>query len=90
MPALIAILLALWYFGYMPSCDFWRKHYAAEVGYYQGTEVAWDLWGDYTTLDECRDAAISRYNFYYAQNRREYTWSCLEKNGNGGYANRSR
>lgn len=90
MPFIVAIVLALMYFGYIPGCDGWTKRYAAEVGYYQGTEVAWDLWGDYTSLDECRDAAISRYNFYVSQNQRGYTWSCLEKNGKGGYASRHR
>lgn len=88
MPVIIAILLALWYFGYMPGCA--SSRYAAEVGYYQGDSISWDLWGDYASLEECRSAAIGRYNFYFAQNQRAYTWSCLEKNGKGGYASRHR
>jgi len=66
------------------------NRYAAEVGYYSGTEIAWDLWGDFDSLDECRDAAMARFNFYAAQNNRGYTWSCLLKNGHGGYTSRHR
>jgi hypothetical protein len=87
MPFIIALILALMYFS---GWGFFAKHYAAEVGYYQGKEIAWDLWGDFTSLDECRNEAIGRYNLYYAQNQRAYTWSCLEKNGKGGYTSRHR
>lgn len=90
MPIIIAIVVALMYFGYIPGWGFWQSHYVAEVGYYQGDQVAWDLWGDFTDLDECRNAAIGRYNYYYVQNQRAYTWSCLEKNGKGGYSTRHR
>ena len=49
------------------GCDLGQpKKYAAEVGYYQGDQLRWDLWGDFPTLEECRDAAIGRYNFYFA------------------------
>ena len=85
MPLIIAVVLAIIYFG---GWGFWQKHYAAEVGYYAGEQVSWDLWGDFTSLDECRNAAIDRYNFYYAHNHRGYAWSCLEKDGNGGYTER--
>lgn len=90
MPLIIAIIAALLYFGYFPSWGFWQTHYAAEVGYYRGQTVAWDLWGDFTDLDECRSAAINRYNFYSGDNQRGYTWSCLEKDGKGGYTTRHR
>lgn len=66
------------------------QRYAAEVGYYRGTDIAWDLWGDFKSLDDCRSAAIFRYNFYVEQNDRAYTWSCLLKNARGGYESRHR
>jgi hypothetical protein len=81
------MLLAL----FLAACDqIAPERYAAEVGYYHGNEIAWDLWGDYLTLDECRNAAIARFNVYAAQNNRGYSWSCLLKNGKGGYASRHR
>jgi hypothetical protein len=73
----------------LAGCDYLSQKYAAEVGYYHGGEVAWDLWGDFKSLDECRDAAIARYNFYVSE-KRGYSWSCLLKNGNGGYTSRHR
>lgn len=67
------------------------SRYAAEVGYYRGTEVAWDLWGDFSSLDGCRQEAIARYNFYAVEQRgRGHSWSCLLKNGKGGYTSRHR
>ena len=69
---------------------FQTKRYAAEVGYYAGYEVAWDLWGDYESLDECREAAIARYNDYVAKRSRAYSWSCLLKDGKGGFVERYR
>lgn len=66
------------------------ENYAAEVGYRAGTETRWDIWGDFTSLEECQNAAIARYNFYFADNRRAVSWSCLKKNGSGGYASRHR
>lgn len=83
-----AILFALG----LAACDvFGQSRYAAEVGYYRGEEVAWDLWGDFTTLDECKSQAIARYNFYAVQQHgRGHSWSCLLKNANGGYESRHR
>lgn len=71
------------------GCDALSDRYTAEVGYYADGETKWDLWGDYTSLDECRSVAIERYNFYVSQ-QRAHTWSCLLKNGKGGYASRHR
>ena len=64
------------------------SRYDAEVGYYEGESEKWDIWGDFSSLEECRDAAIARYNYYYRQGR-AFTWSCLKKN-NGGYESRHR
>lgn len=69
---------------------FTPEKYAAEVGYYQGDQVAWELWGDFSSLDECRDAAIAQYNAYVARDKQAYSWSCLLKDGNGGYVSRHR
>lgn len=66
------------------------KRYAAEVGYYRGSDIEWDLWGDFSSLDDCRSAAVFRYNFYVEQNNRAYAWSCLLKNSKGGYESRHR
>ena len=83
--ALIATIL-----GTMVGCDyFWPSKYAAEVGVYHGEEIKWELWGDFGSLEECRNAALARYNFYFAQKRAQ-SWSCLLKNGKGGYASRQR
>lgn len=70
--------------------SFSTKRYAAEVGFYHGETIAWDLWGDFTSLDDCRSAAIGRFNYYAAQNGRGYTWSCLLKISGGGYESRHR
>ena len=44
------------------GCDSFGEKYAAEVGYRAGEEIKWEIWGDYASLDECRNAAIARYN----------------------------
>lgn len=82
--------LALIVIGAIAAYNFRQTDkYAAEVGYYHGEETAWDIWGDYPSLDECRSAAISRYNQLTYYNR-AYSWACLLKNGKGGYASRHR
>lgn len=90
MRALITLGLTaavLWYwFGWFSP----EQRYAAEVGYYNGSEVAWDLWGDYKSLGACQNAAIARYNYYASENGRGHSWSCLLKNGKGGYTSRHR
>ncbi len=63
--------------------------YAAEVGYKSGGETKWDIWGSYSSLDDCRNAAIARYNQYFQENR-AVSWACLKKNGEGGYKSRHR
>jgi hypothetical protein len=65
--------------------------YAAEVGHYEGNEVKWAVWGDFASLDECRDAAISRFNSYnQVSPGRATSWACLKKSRNGGYESRHR
>jgi len=67
------------------------SRYDAEVGYYEGTAERWDVWGVFSSLDECRDAAISRYNYYNQERQgRAFSWACLKKNHNGGYESRHR
>jgi hypothetical protein len=73
----------------LAGCGDGAKRYAAEVGYHRGNEIAWEIWGDFTSLVECRDAAIARYN-YFASEQKAYSWSCLLKNDSGGYASRHR
>src|SRR5215207_3575409 len=72
----------------LAGCDSFGEKYAAEVGYRAGGEIKWEIWGDYASLDECRNAAIPRYNHYWADNRRATSWACLKKNRSGGYESR--
>jgi len=65
--------------------------YAAEVGYRSGTDEKWDIWGDFASLESCRDAAIARYNSYnVGAPGRATSWACLLKGSNGGYESRHR
>jgi hypothetical protein len=84
----LVVLVGLGYAAYSYFGS--SSKYAAEVGYHAGTQIAWDVWGDFEDLDECRNAAINRYNFYFADNKRATSWSCLLKNSKGGYESRHR
>lgn len=65
--------------------------YAAEVGYRKGDSVVWDVWGDFDSLDECRKAAIFRYNVLnFDSPGRATSWACLLKDRNGGFESRHR
>jgi hypothetical protein len=69
------------------GCD----RYAAEVGYKAGEETKWNIWGDFDSLDRCREAAIAQYNQYNSQGTgRAVSWACLLKNSSGGYESRHR
>ena len=71
----------------LSSCS----RYDAEVGYYEGEIRKWDIWGDFGSLEECRDAAIARFNHYNRnQDGRAFSWACLKKNMSGGYKSRHR
>ncbi|MTH62551.1 hypothetical protein [Paracoccus litorisediminis] len=72
----------------LSACIF-DDRYAAEVGYFEGEDIRWEVWGDFETLEDCQDAAITRYNFY-AADKRAQSWSCLKKNSDGGYESRHR
>lgn len=85
----VIVLLSAAIFGFPFSCGDIFDRYAAEVGHYDGSEIKWESWGDFSSLDDCRAAAIGLYNRYYRDGR-AYTWSCLLKNGNGGYVSRHR
>jgi hypothetical protein len=50
--------------------------YAAEVGYKAGSDTKWEIWGNFSSLDQCRDAAIARYRTYEQQGR-AVSWACL-------------
>lgn len=65
--------------------------YDAEVGYYEDDSKRWDIWGDFSSLEECSGAAIARYNYYNReQPGRAFSWACLKKNMNGDYKSRHR
>jgi hypothetical protein len=79
--ALLAFVVSL------TACD----RYAAEVGRRDGAQENWDIWGDFSSLDECRQAAIAQYNSYNAQSAgRAFSWACLVKASDGGYERRER
>lgn len=81
-PILIAIVVVL-----LTGCS----RYDAEVGYYEGESERWDIWGDFGSLDKCRDAAIARFNYYNKEKEgRAFSWACLKKNLGGGYESRHR
>ena len=78
---LVVALLAL------VGCD----RYAAEVGYKAGEETKWNIWGDFDSLDRCREAAIAQYNQYNRESAgRAVSWACLLKSSDGGYESRHR
>lgn len=79
---LLAVLVLV-----LAGCD----RYAAEVGYRAGEETRWNIWGDFSSLDECREAAIAQFNVYESQSRgRAVSWACLLKSSDGGYESRHR
>lgn len=73
------------------------QRYAAEVGYCKEPRdthgycheepLVWDIWGEFPTLSDCRSAATSRYGELWRSGQ-AHDWSCLLKNGQGGYASR--
>lgn len=81
--------LAAWLIAALSGCVF--DKYAAEVGYRNGEGVTWDIWGDFTSLDDCREAAISRFNsLNFESPGRATSWACLLKDGSGGFESRHR
>lgn len=77
----VAVLLTL------AGCD----RYAAEVGYKAGEETKWSIWGDFDSLERCREAALMQYNQFNSQGTgRAVSWACLLKNSSGGYDSRHR
>jgi hypothetical protein len=67
------------------------SRYDAEVGYYQDESKKWDIWGDFSSLEECKGAAIARFNYYNRdQDGRAFSWACLKKNMSGDYESRHR
>ena len=67
------------------------SRYDAEVGYYEGESQKWDIWGDFGSLKEWRDAAIERFNHYNQERAdRAFSWACLKKSTSGDYESRHR
>ena len=67
------------------------SEYAAEVGYYRGEAQEWDIWGAFNSLEDCRAAAIERFNSLNRESPgRAFSWACLKKNSGGGYDSRHR
>lgn len=83
-------------FALLPSlllgaCGLFGGRYAAEVGYYKDGKEAWEIWGNFSTFEECQSAAIARYNDLNRDRPdRAFSWACLEKNSDGTYASRRR
>lgn len=75
----------------LTACGPLGSTYAAEVGYYEGDQVKWEIWGNYASLDECRGSAIAKFNYYnQASPGRATSWACLKRNRSGGYESRHR
>lgn len=87
--ALSKWIVAIGTVAVLAGCSGVGDHYAAEVGYLQGSETKWSIWGDFSSLDECKNAAMDEYNRYFSENRAA-SWACLKKNADGGYAGRYR
>lgn len=64
--------------------------YMGEIGYYRGEEIAWERWGEFSSLADCRTGAIARYNFHQANGQRGHSWSCLLMNADGSIEARHR
>lgn len=87
-PALLVCLSAL---VLVVGCDGFGNRYAAEVGYHEGEAEKWNVWSDFASLDECRNAAISQFNSYNVERAgRAFSWACLLKSSDGGYESRHR
>ena len=85
---LASVLCAVFF---LSGCGPLGSTYAAEVGYYEGDQIKWAVWGDFGSLDECRNSAISRFNYYnQASPGRATSWACLKKNRDGSYESRHR
>jgi hypothetical protein len=66
------------------------ERYAAEVGYYdQMRAVQWEVFGDFGSFEACREQAQARYDSYRTRDA-AFSWACLLKAENGGYAARYR
>ena len=84
-----AVLGALAAIG-LAGCARDQVHYAAEVGYYnENRAVEWDVFGDFTSFDTCKEQAVALYTVYQTRGR-EFSWACLLKNEEGGYSGRFR
>lgn len=71
------------------GCDAAPNRYSAEVVYLSNGQLQWDLWGDFASLEACRRDASKHYN-HFLQQKRAHSWSCLLKDGKGGYTSRHR
>lgn len=84
MRVVLGVTLAL----ILAGCSNPFEKYAAEVGYYQGSDTKWEIWGE-MSLDDCKTAAMTRYNHYYSE-RRAVSWACLKLGSDGSYLSRHR
>jgi hypothetical protein len=74
----------------LAACNLFST-YAAEVGYHAGEDVKWEIWGDFRSFDDCRSAAMARFNeINHESPRRAVSWACLKKSSDGGYESRHR
>lgn len=69
------------------ACSPFEEKYAAEVGYHQGASEQWDIWGEFVSLEECRDHATARYE---ELGQRAFSWACLKLGKDGSYLSRHR
>lgn len=81
-PCAVAALLS--------GCDFGSR-YASEIGWREGGSEKWDITRDFGSLDDCRSAAVARFNSINARNPGQaFSWACLKTNSDGSYESRHR
>lgn len=82
----LLLMAGLWYFELWPfsvegPLDF-QTEYAAEVGYYRGTERAWFVGSRHRKKEACINEAISRFNtLNHESPGRAFSWSCRVMRG---------
>jgi len=79
MPWLIALVVAAWWFGWIPI---WQGYtYRAEVGYHYGSRQDWYVGPD-QSLEDCRQHALSMYHSKNSDSpRRAFSWACRKMQG---------
>ncbi|MBV7427020.1 MULTISPECIES: hypothetical protein [unclassified Acidovorax] len=75
----------------LTACGLGGGSYASEVGWREGGKERWNISGDFSSLDECRTAAMAEYNSINSRHPGQaFSWACLKKNSDSSYESRHR